>query len=111
MADDNTTADYIIVGAGIAGCVLASRLHERDPSLAIILIEAGADVTNHPLIPYPLSAFQLHYTEVDWNYTTVPQRYLNNRRCYLAAGKALSGGSAINYGRDVLRPPSLGYMN
>lgn len=88
--------DYIIVGGGISGCVVASRLHEKNPSLKILLIEAGPDASNHPNVPGPKTAQLLLHSELDWNYETTPQRHLNSRRCYAAAGKALGGGSVIN---------------
>lgn len=94
----STTKDFITVGGGIAGCIIASRLHEKDESLQILLIEASEDVTNHPLTASPLACFSCHYSELDWAYSTVPQPHLGNRPCYAAAGKALSGGSATNYG-------------
>ena len=95
---DSTSKDIIIIGGGIAGCVLASRLREKDASINILLIEAGNDVTNHPLTTSPLASFACHYSELDWAYTTTSQPHLANRACYAAAGKALSGGSAVNYG-------------
>jgi len=94
MAHSNPA--YIIVGGGIAGCVVASRLHERDPLLDILLIEAGTDASNHPLVPGAMTAQQLLHSELDWDYKTTPQSHLNNRECYAGAGKALGGGSVIN---------------
>jgi choline dehydrogenase-like flavoprotein len=92
------SADYIIVGGGLAGCTLAARLHERDPSLKILIIEAGPDPTGHPLTSAPLACFAAHHSDLDWAYTTVPQPHLGGRQCYQAAAKVLSGGNAINYG-------------
>ncbi|GFP59598.1 4-pyridoxate dehydrogenase [Trichoderma asperellum] len=92
------SADYIILGGGIAGCVLASRLKEANSSLSIVLIEAGQDPTGHPLTTAPLACFAAHYSDLDYAYSTVPQEHLDGRQCYAAAAKALSGGSAINYG-------------
>jgi choline dehydrogenase-like flavoprotein len=90
---------YIIVGGGIAGSVVASRLHEHPPHLSILLIEAGPDVVTNPLVAdsrnHPFQAG----SKLDWNHSTVPQRHLNNQRCPNGAGKALGGGSAINAGR------------
>ncbi len=91
-------ADYVIIGGGTAGCTLASRLNAKHPSVSVILIEAGNDVSTHALTSLPLSCFSAHFSELDWNYKTVPQKHLGDRICYAAAGKALSGGSAINYG-------------
>lgn len=87
-------ADYVIVGGGIGGCVLASRLHQKYPSASILLIEAGADVTNDPLVLG--NAMHLPHSNLDWGYRTVPQKHLGGRVCANAAGKALGGGSAIN---------------
>lgn len=92
------SADYIIVGGGLAGCTLAARLHERDPSLQILVIEAGPDSAGHPLTSAPLAAFAAHHSDLDWTYTTVPQPHLDGRQCYQAGAKVLSGGNAINYG-------------
>jgi L-2-hydroxyglutarate oxidase LhgO len=58
-------ADYIICGGGIGGCVLVSRLHEKYPSSSIILIEAGADVSEHPLIVDPAAPPMLQKSELD----------------------------------------------
>lgn len=90
--------DIIIVGGGIGGSVLSSRLAQCHPELQILLVEAGKDVSQHPLTSAPLDAFAGHFSELDWAYSTVPQTHLGNRRAYAAAGKALSGGSATNYG-------------
>ena len=90
--------DFIIVGGGLAGCTLASRLQKGNPSLSILIIEAGADPTGHPLTSAPLASFAAHGTDIDWAYNTAPQASLNNRSIYSPAGKALSGGSATNYG-------------
>ena len=89
--------DYIIVGGGICGCTLASRLHSYSPSASILLIEAGPNVSSHPLTSSPLACFAAHFSDLDWAYFTVPQKHLDNRPCYAAGGKALSGGSATNY--------------
>ena len=91
-------ADYIIVGGGLVGCALASRLSQGDSSLKILLIEAGPDPTGNPFVTTPLGAFRLHNSELDWAYVTVPQHHVKERRLYNAAGKALSGGSIFNYG-------------
>jgi choline dehydrogenase-like flavoprotein len=90
------TADFIIIGGGIGGCVVASRLYEKNPALCIVLIEAGADVSKHPLIIDPMTTPLLQHSELDWDYKTVPQVHMNNKTCYGAAGRALGGGSAIN---------------
>ena len=92
------SADYIIIGGGLAGCTLAARLHEGNPSLSIIILEAGPDIKGNPLTIAPLACFAAHYSELDYAYHTIPQKQLDNRFCYQAGAKALSGGTAINYG-------------
>jgi choline dehydrogenase-like flavoprotein len=94
--------NFIIVGGGTAGCVLASRLAERQPSLSILLIEAGPDVTNHPHVAKPSDNSLLIGSNVDWNDLTVPQQHLDNRQIYNGSAKALSGSVAINFGMNSL---------
>src|SRR6516165_5708087 len=86
--------DYIIVGAGSAGCVLANRLSE-DPQTRVLLIEAGGADTKRE-IRIPLAWLKLFKSEVDWNYTTTPQRGLGGRRIYWPRGKTLGGCSSTN---------------
>ena len=93
--------DFIIVGGGIAGATLASRLHQELPNHSILLIEAGPEVSDHPLVTDIRNAGRLVGSELDWNFSTVPQKHLNNRVCPNNAGKALGGGSAINAGEIV----------
>jgi len=86
--------DYVIVGAGSAGCVLANRLTE-DPSVSVLLIEAGGPDTND-LIHIPAAFAALFRTEQDWDHSTVWEPNMNNRRVYLPRGKMLGGSSSIN---------------
>jgi choline dehydrogenase len=86
--------DYIIVGAGSAGCVLASRLSE-DPHTRVLLIEAGGADTKRE-IRIPLAWLKLFKSEVDWDYATTPQARLGGRRVYWPRGKTLGGCSSIN---------------
>ncbi|KAJ5768881.1 glucose dehydrogenase [Penicillium odoratum] len=90
--------DYIIIGGGLAGSALAGRLAEYHPARSILIVEAGSNVVGHPLTSSPLACFGAHLSPLDWAYTTVPQVHLNGRQCYAAAGKALGGGTATNYG-------------
>lgn len=86
--------DYIIVGAGSAGCVLANRL-SLDPQVRVLLLEAGGPDTSTKL-HIPLAWSQNLKTEVDWDYKTVPQPHLFNRELYWPRGKTLGGTSSIN---------------
>lgn len=90
--------DYIVVGAGIAGSALASRLHQRHPDRSVLVIEAGKSPNDNSLVPQPLVAPMLRGGELDWKYESTPQEHLDGRQIYEAAGKALGGGSVINYG-------------
>jgi choline dehydrogenase-like flavoprotein len=103
-----TQGDYIIIGGGIAGCTLATRLAQTNASLSILLLEAGGDPNGHPLTSAPLASFAAHYSDIDYAYKTVPQQHLDNRSCYQAGGKVLSGGSATNYGTWT-RGPAVDY--
>ena len=86
--------DYIIVGAGSAGCVLAARLTE-DPHSRVLLLEAGGtDKAKEIHIPAAFS--KLYKTAVDWNYSTEPEPCLHNRRLYWPRGKMLGGSSSMN---------------
>ncbi len=86
--------DYVIVGAGSAGCVLAARLSE-DERKRVLLIEAGPPDTNE-LIHIPAAFSALFRTDQDWDHSTVWEPQLFNRRIYLPRGKMLGGSSSIN---------------
>jgi choline dehydrogenase-like flavoprotein len=86
--------DYVIVGAGSAGCVLAARLTE-DPDVSVLLIEAGPPDTVEN-IHVPVAFSQLMRTQVDWDYSTGLEPYVDRRRIYLPRGRTLGGSSSIN---------------
>ena len=90
----SSTHDYIIAGAGSAGCVLAARLTE-DPSVSVLLIEAGGRDW-HPLFEVPAGFARMTKGIASWGYSTVPQRHMQNRVFWFTQGKVLGGGSTIN---------------
>src|SRR5713101_1693262 len=86
--------DYVIVGAGSAGCVLANRLTE-DPARSVLLLESGgADTAREVHVPAAFS--KLFKSAYDWSYYTEEQEQLKQRRVYMPRGKALGGSSSIN---------------
>ncbi|CAE6535768.1 unnamed protein product [Rhizoctonia solani] len=87
--------DYIIVGGGTAGCVLANRLSE-DPSVSVLVIEAGKDCLDQLFSRIPLTFGRLFKTEADWAYNTQPQSTLDGRSLFWPRGKMLGGCSSIN---------------
>lgn len=88
-------ADYIIIGAGSAGCVLANRLSE-DPSKQVLLLEYGGSDRNLFIqMPTALS-IPMNTEKYAWQFHTEPEPYLNNRRMHCPRGKVLGGSSSIN---------------
>ncbi|KAI0410654.1 hypothetical protein F5X98DRAFT_87611 [Xylaria grammica] len=87
--------DYIIVGGGLAGSVLAGRLLLHKPSPRILVLEAGPDVSHRDDILY-FESFNFVGGEFDWNYKSVPQKSYDGRQIALASGRALGGGSVVN---------------
>lgn len=86
--------DFIVIGAGSAGCVLANRLSEN-PENKVLLIEAGGPDKKMEL-GIPAGYGKLHRSEVDWGFSTEPQEFVNNRKIYLPRGKVLGGSSSTN---------------
>ncbi len=89
-----TTFDYIIIGAGSAGCVLANRL-SADPERSVLLVEAGG-ADNAPELHAPEAWPLLMGSDYDWTYTSTPQRALGERPVALPRGRTLGGSSATN---------------
>jgi choline dehydrogenase len=86
--------DYVIVGAGSAGCVLANRL-SADPTVSVLLIEAGGrDIS--PNIKIPAAFAKQFHTRLDWDYSTEPEPHVDGRSLYIPRGKGLGGCSSMN---------------
>jgi choline dehydrogenase len=90
-----THYDYIVIGAGSAGCVVANRL-TKDPETTVLLLEAGNPDTK-PEIHIPAECINLLGTDVDWGYFSEPEPYLNHRKMFCSRGKVLGGSSSINF--------------
>lgn len=89
------SADYVVVGAGSAGCAVAARLSE-DPSVRVVLLEAGARDW-HPWLHVPIGyAFTMYHPTLSWNLMTEPEPELEGRRVPWPRGRVLGGSSAIN---------------
>jgi choline dehydrogenase len=86
--------DYVIVGAGSAGCAIANRLSE-DPETRVLLLEAGPKGRAKE-IRIPAAFSKLFKSKFDWGYTTTPQGGLDGRRIYFPRGKVVGGSSAMN---------------
>jgi choline dehydrogenase len=94
MISDMAQADYVIVGAGSAGCVLAARLSE-DPSMRVLLLEAGGK-SIHPNVAIPAAFAKQFKTKLDWDYGTEPEPGCAERSLYIPRGKGLGGSSSMN---------------
>ena len=96
--------DYVIIGAGTAGCVLAARLSE-DSANSVCLIEAGGS-EQHPWVRIPAAVgAAIMSPKFGWGLRTVPQPHLNNRRVPLPRGKLIGGSGSVN-GMAYYRGPA-----
>jgi choline dehydrogenase len=86
--------DYIVVGAGSAGCVLANRL-SADPSVRVLLVEAGGK-DRSPNIKIPAAFSKQFHTKLDWDFATEPEPCVDGRSLYMPRGKGLGGSSSMN---------------
>ncbi|MBL0375176.1 GMC family oxidoreductase N-terminal domain-containing protein [Rhizobium sp. KVB221] len=86
--------DYVIVGGGSAGCVLASRLSEN-PDIKVLLLEAGGKDSN-PFIHMPVGFAKMTTGPLTWGLVTAPQKHANNREIPYAQARVIGGGSSIN---------------
>lgn len=89
------SADYIIIGAGTSGLLIANRLSANSKT-RVVLIEPGSDDRNNPNVTDPLNRNENAKSPIDWSYRSIPQSRLNNRSIEFAAGKIVGGTSMIN---------------
>lgn len=98
-------ADYVVVGGGLAGCVIASRLRQSGNKPEVVLLEAGPD-TDDPAAFGFLSGLSLLGSDLDYTYQSQPVPSTYDRQHTLNAGKCLGGGSVLNYGGWLPADPS-----
>ncbi|KAH9023899.1 alcohol oxidase [Lactarius pseudohatsudake] len=93
----NHSFDYIVIGGGTAGLVVAARLSE-DPSVSVLVLEAGSPNLNDPAI-LTTARYGIHFgdPQYDWGFTTVPQTNANGKIAFWPRGKGLGGSSGINF--------------
>lgn len=94
----HTHWDYIVVGGGLTGCVVAHRLLEHDGKLKILIIEAGSNPLTSEEILKPNPDMMLIGGDFDWKISSVPQANADNRAISIPQGKGLGGGTVINAG-------------
>ncbi|POS72820.1 choline dehydrogenase [Diaporthe helianthi] len=100
--------DFVVVGGGTAGLVVAARLSE-DPNSKVLVLEAGSDHTEDPRVKIPIFYSALLGSEADWSFRSEPQKSLDGRVIHLHQGKALGGSSTLN--AHVFVPPAKGLID
>ncbi|GAW16197.1 hypothetical protein ANO14919_056200 [Xylariales sp. No.14919] len=105
---DSVTADYVIVGGGLTGCLIASRLSQSPKKPKVVLLEAGSDPSGNTAATGFLTGLSLLGGEFDYHYQSEPVANTANRVHHFNLGKALGGGSLLNYG-GWLRADSTDY--
>ncbi len=104
MASVLKSYDFVIVGGGVSGVIVASRLHAALPDTSILLVEAGKDEADFELARFAKYMSSVRGSAIDYGYDTVPQRHLDGKPKKAWAGRALSGGGAINVGAWMRGP-------
>ena len=95
MQDQGGSFDYVVIGAGTAGCLLANRL-SRDPARSVLLIEAGGK-DSYPWIHIPVGyLYCIGNPRTDWGYSTQAEKGLNGRSLLYPRGRVLGGSSSVN---------------
>ncbi|KAG0002146.1 hypothetical protein BGZ79_003532 [Entomortierella chlamydospora] len=94
-AKDAHEYDYIVLGGGTSGCVLASRLAE-DPNISVLIIEAGEDMDDATIVKMPMGVVGLYESRHNWHLNTTPQVHANGRVIRQIRGRMLGGSSSIN---------------
>ncbi|RAK75705.1 GMC family oxidoreductase [Aspergillus fijiensis CBS 313.89] len=107
QVDTPLEADYVIVGGGTSGLVLAARLSEGDSARSVIVLEAGKNLVEDPRVQTPALWTTLMGSEADWQYQSTPQPALGNRVIKEPQGKLLGGSSGIN-GQAFIAPTKAG---
>ena len=89
--------DFVIIGAGAAGCILAKEISSHNPNKSVALLEAGSNNSEGRFINANIgSLFEIWFTESDWQLHTTPQAGLNGREVVINQGKVLGGGTSVN---------------
>jgi choline dehydrogenase len=89
--------DFVIIGAGAAGCIIAKEIASNNPDKSVALLEAGANNNEERFVNSGIgSLFKIWFTESDWQLHTTPQAGLNGREIIINQGKVLGGGTSIN---------------